>query len=1016
MKKRAQIAAASLAFIGAVVAAGYWQWSGEYASSKQPSPPRPDVEAAIGVKEDPNARTRYEWRRLRNPQTGTIPANIRRKELAFAKTFSVRKTANKGQATSWTKRGPVNLGGRSRALAVDLSDESRLLAGGVSGGMFLSTDGGTSWTQTFTADQLKSVTSIAQDTTNGKTGVWYAGTGEYLGNSANGGGNAFFRGDGIYKSTDDGQSWSLLAAASSGTPHLFDNLLDYVWEVAVDPSNPSEDEVYAAAYSRIYRSTDGGGSWAEVLTEGSNYSSTTDIQVTTTGIVYAALGGDGDNAGIYRSPDGTSFTDITPGGFPAALNYGRIELAVDPSNEDLMWALARTPGQGTSNHMLMQYDDASDTWTDFSSYLPDRGGTTGSFNSQLGYDLLVKVHPSNGDLVYVGGRNLWRLDVSGSSTDADTWIGGYTHANDSYAAYHPSGSDPHHPDQHAIAFRPSDGDVMYVGSDGGIHRTDDNRASGDGGVQWTDLNDGYYTTQFYTVCFNPDPSDPVIAGGMQDNGTWSTTSSSVGDPWMEELSGDGSYCAITNSQQSSGTSRYASAQRGQIYRFVYDTNGNYKNFTRVDPSGASGYLFINPFALDPADPKIMYLPAQDELWRNSNLEDIALGSSSPTSTNWAEMTGSLLSSGQYTALDVSHSTHRLYLGTSNGRVYRLDNAHTASASTTPSDVTGSGFPSGYVSSIAVHPNDADKVLVTFSNYEVKSVFYTGDGGASWTDVSGDLEQNPDGSGDGPSVRWATILPNATNGTQYFVGTSTGLYATSTLDGTATTWMQEGASSIGNVVVDQVHAREADGLVLAGTHANGVYSSTVTIPVELVAFEGQLSDEQSILTWTTASETNNAGFAVERKPEEASAWQKVGYVDGAGTTTETQEYRFVDDALPFRAESISYRLKQVDLDGTVEYSHAVELQRDAPKRMVLQGSFPNPFRDRTTIRYKLASPGHVMLTVHDVLGRHVATLVDEQQEAGRYQMPFEASSLASGTYFARLTTNGAVQIQRLSVAR
>jgi hypothetical protein len=193
------------------------------------------------------------------------------------------------------------------------------------------------------------------------------------------------------------------------------------------------------------------------------------------------------------------------------------------------------------------------------------------------------------------------------------------------------------------------------------------------------------------------------------------------------------------------------------------------------------------------------------------------------------MTGSGLAS-SITALGVSQATpsNRLYFGSSDGKVYRLDNASTAAGSTASVDVgTGKGLPAGaYVSSIAVDPTNGDRALLTFSSYNIISVYLTTNAGASWTAVAGNLEQSPDGSGNGPSVRWAAILPFGGN-TYYYVGTSTGLYSTVALNGASTVWAQEGASTIGNVVVDMIQTRAVDGLVVVGTHGQGVFSGTAS---------------------------------------------------------------------------------------------------------------------------------------------------------------------------------------------
>ena len=161
---------------------------------------------------------------------------------------------------TWTGRGPNNVGGRTRALAIDLdfdgASNRRILAGGVSGGMFLSEDNGATWRLTTGLGDLASVTAVAQDPIS--RNVWYYGTGELFGNSASNGGGATFLGQGIFKSTDGGENWTQLPATTTGTLNSFDNIFDRVWNLAVDPTTGN---VFAAVFGFIMRSTDGGDSW-----------------------------------------------------------------------------------------------------------------------------------------------------------------------------------------------------------------------------------------------------------------------------------------------------------------------------------------------------------------------------------------------------------------------------------------------------------------------------------------------------------------------------------------------------------------------------------------------------------------------------------------------------------------------------------------------------------------------------------------------------------------------------------
>jgi len=194
----------------------------------------------------------------------------------------------------------------------------------------------------------------------------------------------------------------------------------------------------------------------------------------------------------------------------------------------------------------------------------------------------------------------------------------------------------------------------------------------------------------------------------------------------------------------------------------------------------------------------------------------------------------------------------------------------------------------------------------------------------------------------------------------------------------------------------------------------VRNETTALPVELTTFDAVREDGAVVLRWETATETNNAGFAVERSVE--GAWQEVTFVAGAGTTSQLQTYRYADTDLPYEAETIAYRLKQVDTNGTSTYSDEVEIQRGTPARLVLHGNVPNPVRAQTTLRYALPTAGPVQVSVYDLMGRRIATLVSGTQSAGRKEVVFRAQGLASGMYFVRLRANGQTLTQRLTVVR
>jgi len=195
------------------------------------------------------------------------------------------------------------------------------------------------------------------------------------------------------------------------------------------------------------------------------------------------------------------------------------------------------------------------------------------------------------------------------------------------------------------------------------------------------------------------------------------------------------------------------------------------------------------------------------------------------------------------------------------------------------------------------------------------------------------------------------------------------------------------------------------------------SDSEPLPVELSGFNATLDGEDAVrLTWTTASETGNAGFEVQRRAGDANggSWTTVGSVEGKGTTTEPTSYRYVDEGLPYEADRLTYRLKQVDTDGSSSYSKEVTVSREV-KEAELLGTYPNPARTQATLRYAVPERQDVKIYLYDVLGRRVQTVVDGERE-GRHQRQLDTSRLASGVYFLRLRAGGATKTQKLTVVR
>jgi subtilisin family serine protease len=176
-----------------------------------------------------------------------------------------------------------------------------------------------------------------------------------------------------------------------------------------------------------------------------------------------------------------------------------------------------------------------------------------------------------------------------------------------------------------------------------------------------------------------------------------------------------------------------------------------------------------------------------------------------------------------------------------------------------------------------------------------------------------------------------------------------------------------------------------------------------IPVELASFTATANENSVTLSWSTATEKNNSGFSIERKTPLDERWKEVGFVPGFGTTTERMSYSFVDVNLSMGA--YSYRLKQIDFDGTVEYSNEVLADVSAPKNFALMQNYPNPFNPSTTIEFSIPETSNISIEIFNIIGELVASLVNQTLDAGYHRFNFNASNLPSGTYVYQLKATG-----------
>jgi hypothetical protein len=189
---------------------------------------------------------------------------------------------------------------------------------------------------------------------------------------------------------------------------------------------------------------------------------------------------------------------------------------------------------------------------------------------------------------------------------------------------------------------------------------------------------------------------------------------------------------------------------------------------------------------------------------------------------------------------------------------------------------------------------------------------------------------------------------------------------------------------------------------------------VPVPVELTSFTATSQTGKVTLNWTTATEINNLGFEIERKiiNETDGEWVRIGFSEGHCTTTETKSYQYIDNISDLQAGSLRYRLKQIDFDGSYEYSNEVMVDNPAPIDFALHQNYPNPFNPTTRITFGIPLKSQVSLKIFNSIGEQVAQLVKEEKEAGRYSVELNATNLPSGVYFYRLKTDSFVETKKM----
>jgi photosystem II stability/assembly factor-like uncharacterized protein len=478
------------------------------------------------------------------------------------------------------------------------------------------------------------------------------------------------------------------------------------------------------------------------------------------------------------------------------------------------------------------------------------------------------------------------------------------------------------------------------------------------------------TTQIAWICGDAG----VVLRSLDGGTTWSKVTNVTGNPDLYAISGI------------SATTAIAGDGSGNIWR----TADGGTTWTKVSTNSGS---FIN--VVDFVDENLAYAQGDptSSVWR--------LLKSTDGGVTWALATSLAAASGEagwncaYDRIGTN-----VWFGTNKTKIYK---SSTGLEGPWTSGATGSS-----VNSYGVAFSDANNGIAVVNDGSTTGgkVMKTVNGGTTWT-----VTNFP--------VTATANLADFIDGTPYvWVGTFSNGILHSTDFGT--TWVSDRLpTSVSGVNAIKVYRDAVNGLAVGP--AGLILKSTMgsIIPVELTSFSAKANGKVVDLSWKTATETNNLGFEIQRKLDDGE-WTNIGFRAGKGNSTEITIYSFMDDLTDVNSTNISYRLRQVDFDGSFDFSDVVTIENALPKAFVLEQNYPNPFNPSTKINYAIPFTSNVKLDVYSISGEKVVTLVNEVKTAGSYSMEFNSellnNNLASGMYIYRLSATNVLNGETYSIAK
>jgi photosystem II stability/assembly factor-like uncharacterized protein len=750
---------------------------------------------------------------------GYIPPDAELRAVEHVRTRMMPELAASLQKSAaaqlkWEYHGPGNIGGRLRGLVVHPNNPNILYAGSVAGGVWKSTNAGASWVPTMNDLITLNISALAMKP--GDPNTLYAGTGEGLMYFDN------LPGRGILKTSDGGSTWRRMHIAQGlNSP--------FITALAVSPANPNvvyasgrkalpfvgwpAETVPDAGINAIFKSTDSGETWQDVTTgKGIEHNPAfvsdnipTDVLLSPADadLVYAAFGlyywG-----GIWKSADGGQTWSRLLNGLPDPslpnMGYGRIKLAMAPSNPNILYAsFAYSPKLGDTINLkndallgIWKTTNAGQSWTQVTTPLTSNQhnrnqGNTTALGSQGGYAHALIVHPTDPNIVFIGGLDIYKTTDGGNTwAQVSMWLPPGDPRN-------PEGIPYVHADHHMFAFEGSTNPpTLYNGSDGGVAR------SRDLGRTWEILNYDLGVTQFYTFAVHPTNRN-IMLGGTQDNGTPMVLNDQI-NAWEELVGADGwqTYFDHTDptivyaSTQQLGMARivmnYTTGQAiaGKLIGYRDGSNG----ITKRDYDNAAFYA---PYELSPNNPNVLVL-GTNRLLRSTNRGD-----------SWTALSTEVDSA--LVAVAIADGNDNIMWFATTKSIFKTEDG-----GATYANVTRANLPKRFLTDIEFDPSNNRNVYLTYSGYGTPHVFKSTNAGASWADISSNLPDVPANS--------MQVHPQKPN--LLFLGTDVGVFLS---ENGGQTW-QPCTNNFPTVQVTAIFLHANSNRVYAATHGRGAFSAEI----------------------------------------------------------------------------------------------------------------------------------------------------------------------------------------------